>query len=393
MRSSTFFSGLALFAHSSVGTRLFISSYIGTITTVDIAKLPDGNYSMEIVAESSGCTESPSWLTYDPLKSLVYCSDEGLTTTNGTLSSFKATENGTLVELDKIETISGGVKNEIYGDDSSLAVAFYEGSSLSAFDIRDPSDIKLIQSQTFHLTAPGTNPARQDAPHPHQTILDPTGNYIIVPDLGADLVRVFHIEKSTNKLIPVTPIQAVLGSGPRHARFLVTEKATYLYVITELGNTVTSYKVTYNKNNTLSFDVVYESSSFGKDQVTPIGAATAEIHITTDLKFAIISSRNDSSFTLPNFDPTNKTAIISDTLINYSIDHATGALNLLQHFPAGGSFPRDFSINKAADLVLVGLQDSSTAVLIERDVKTGLLERFVGDVGIAGQVTCAIFQE
>lgn len=116
-----------------------------------------------------------------------------------------------------------------------LTLGNSEGSSLSAFDISDPSDIKLIQSQTFNLTAPGTNPARQDAPHPHQTILDPTGNYIIVPDLGADLVRVFHIEKTTNKLIPVTPIQAVLGTGPRHARFLVTENATYLYVITEVG--------------------------------------------------------------------------------------------------------------------------------------------------------------
>lgn len=124
MRSSTFLSGLALFAHSSVGTRLFISSYLGNVTTVDIAKLRDGNYSMEIIAETSGCTESPSWLTYDPLKSIVYCSDEGLTTPNGTLSSFKAKKDGTLAQLDKIETITGGVKNEIYGDDSSLAVAF-----------------------------------------------------------------------------------------------------------------------------------------------------------------------------------------------------------------------------------------------------------------------------
>lgn len=160
---------------------------------------------------------------------------------------------------------------------------FSEGSGLGVFDIRDPSNIKTIQTQIFELTAPGTNPARQDAPHPHQTILDPTGNFIIVPDLGADLVRVFHIDKTTNKLIPVTPIQAVLGTGPRHARFLVTEKATYLYVITELGNTLTGYEVTYNKNNTLGFDIVYESGTFGKNQTVPVGAAAAEIHISVSI--------------------------------------------------------------------------------------------------------------
>jgi len=107
----------------------------------------------------------------------------------------------------------------------------------------------------------------------------------------------------------------------------------------------------------------------------------------------IVSSRNDSSYTLPNFDPTNTTAIISDTLINYSIDHSTGALTMIQKFPAGGSYPRDFSVSKAGDLVLVGLQYSSSAVLIERNVKTGMMEGFVGEIGIPGQVTCSIFQE
>lgn len=127
MRSSTtatFISGLALSAQSSLAARLFISSYSGNVTTVDIARNADGNFSMNAIAETTGCEESPSWLTYDSVNSVVYCSDEGLTTVNGTLSSFKAIEDGSLVQLDKVDTITGGVKNEIYGDGSSLAVAF-----------------------------------------------------------------------------------------------------------------------------------------------------------------------------------------------------------------------------------------------------------------------------
>jgi len=120
----TLFSGLALFNHSSSAASVFISSYFGLVTTVDVAKQSDGNYSMTAISETSGCAVSPSWLTYDPVKSVVYCSDEGLSTPNGTLSSFKAAVNGSLVQLDKIQTPNGGVASEIYGNGSSLAIAF-----------------------------------------------------------------------------------------------------------------------------------------------------------------------------------------------------------------------------------------------------------------------------
>lgn len=66
---------------------------------------------------------------------------------------------------------------------------------------------------------------------------------------------------------------------------------------------------------------------------------------------------------------------------------------MIQKFPAGGSFPRDYSINAAGDLVVVPLQFSSSVVLIERNSKTGILEGFVGEIPVAGQLTCAIFQE
>lgn len=112
-----------------------------------------------------------------------------------------------------------------------------------------------------------------------------------------------------------------------------------------------------------------------------------------DGKFLVISSRGENSFTIPNFDPSNSTEIVSDAIISYSIDHDTGGINLLQSFPSGGSFPRQFSINKAGNLVAVGLQSDSRVVLIERDVETGLLKRFVANATVPGQVTAVIFDE
>lgn len=107
----------------------------------------------------------------------------------------------------------------------------------------------------------------------------------------------------------------------------------------------------------------------------------------------IVSSRGENSFTLPNFDASNSTEIVSDAIITFSVDHGSGELALLQTFPSGGRFPRQFSINKAGDLLAVGLQSDSRVVVIERDVETGLLQRFVANATVAGEVTAVIFNE
>jgi 6-phosphogluconolactonase (cycloisomerase 2 family) len=104
--------------------------------------------------------------------------------------------------------------------------------------------------------------------------VDPTDSFIVVPDLGADLVRVFSIDPATSKLTESTPFNAVPGSGPRHGSFLVSGDTTYFFLVTELGNTVTSYTVTYGKGS-LTFNEVFTSGIFG-NEATPEGAAAAE---------------------------------------------------------------------------------------------------------------------
>lgn len=112
-----------------------------------------------------------------------------------------------------------------------------------------------------------------------------------------------------------------------------------------------------------------------------------------DSDFLILSSRNESTLEIPNFDPDNSTAVASDPLINFAIDPQTGHLDLVQEAPCGGLFPRQFSINKAGTLVAVGLQSDGRVVIIERDVETGELGNFVAHASIEGEVTAVIFNE
>jgi 6-phosphogluconolactonase (cycloisomerase 2 family) len=127
------------------------------------------------------------------------------------------------------------------------------------------------------LSGPGTIPARQDAPHPHEAILDPTDSFIVVPDLGADLLRIFLIDPATSLLTESTPVQVTPGAGPRHGAFLVADDTTYFFLVDELDNLVRTFKVT-SCTDLVTFEEVFEASTFGT--VTPPGAAASEAYVT-----------------------------------------------------------------------------------------------------------------
>lgn len=101
----------------------------------------------------------------------------------------------------------------------------------------------------------------------------------------------------------------------------------------------------------------------------------------------------ENTLSIPNFDLTNNTAIVSDPLISFAIDCETGSLTPLQEAAAGGRVPRQFSVNKAGTLVAVGLQADGRVVVIERDAQSGQLGRFIGYANVEGQITTVIFDD
>lgn len=123
-----------------------------------------------------------------------------------------------------------------------------------------------------------------------------------------------------------------------------------------------------------------------------MGAAAAEAIISPDHRYLLTSSRNDSLFEIPNFDSSHSTRIASDTLQVWQIDPKTGALAFEQLAPAGGIFPRHFSLNKNGTLAAVALQTDGRVVIIERD-KDGKFGKFVADVNVPGPLTCVIWDE
>ncbi|KAK2590031.1 hypothetical protein QQS21_012284, partial [Conoideocrella luteorostrata] len=100
---------------------LYVSSYNGKVTTLDLngARSTSGRAVgtvplLKAISSTDGCAESPSWLTLDRAKSTLFCIDEGLTSQNGSLSSFKTNADGSLTWLDKVGTLGGPVSGVLY---------------------------------------------------------------------------------------------------------------------------------------------------------------------------------------------------------------------------------------------------------------------------------------
>ncbi|KAK4448702.1 Lactonase, 7-bladed beta-propeller-domain-containing protein [Podospora aff. communis PSN243] len=353
--------------------------------------------SLTVLGRNYDCGSEPTWLTLDKAKGVLYCLNEGWGGA-ASITSYKTSASGSLSTLDVLSVLKSPVSSTLFGaDKSKLAVAYYDTSAFGTFDVSNPSDLKLLKQETYSLSGPGTVPERQDAPHLHDAVLDPTGQFLVVPDLGADLLRIYQVTDAVSGASAVGAVKAVPGSGPRHVAFATAGDKTYLYSTNELSNTITGYRVDYKCDAIPEFTSLFTFSTHGPGGSVPAGTKSAEIEVSPDQKFLIVSSRGEGLLKIPSFDPASPAEIVSDPLVSFAINGTTGALTHVQTAPAGGRNPRGFSLNKAGTLVVSALQDDNRVVVIERDVKTGLLGKIVAHatvgVGANNGPNYALFDE
>ncbi|KAJ5240247.1 Cytochrome cd1-nitrite reductase-like C-terminal heme d1 [Penicillium chermesinum] len=377
----------------AAASHLYAASYGGSVYSLAPTS-QHGSTEISVLSESRDCGNSPSWLMLDRAHEVLYCLNEGIGSSNGSITSFKTHTNGSLATIERLITPSGPVMSAIYSapdvhTHDFLAVAHYETSTVTTHLLdRSSGHMKYLQTFTYSMSSPGPNAARQDAPHPHGVVVDPTGRYVLVPDLGADLVRIFSINPRTGRLEPKSPFVASPGSGPRHGVFWTpkgsnsTTSNVYFYLTHELSNEVSGFRVSYTAQG-ISLHQIFNGSSFGND-TAPAGSKVAEIKLSPNNNHLVVSNRLDNTFGPKN-----------DSIAVFSCADAVGKhfrnVQFLGLFPAYGSSPRHFDISGSPDMVALALEESQSVGIARWSKLGGTPASLVAKKKLNGNIPAAIW--
>jgi len=291
---------------------------------------------------------NPSFLSIHPNGRVLYAVNE--VEPAGTVSAFAMERaTGALTRLNE-QSSHGGAPCYVSVDRSGRAalVANYGGGSVALLPIE--ANGALAPAHVVQHTGKGPTPERQEAPHAHCIIPDPSNRYALAADLGADRVFVYRLDLD-GKALRHEGGDAVMkpGAGPRHLAF--HPALPLVFVANELDSTVA----------TLRFDSARGTlSPLGTVSTLPAGWTgsgtnyPADIHVAANGRTLYVSNRGHNSIAL------------------FSVT-AEGALALAQVVTTEGDWPRNFTLDPTERWLLVANQRSNSVIVFARDQKNGRL--------------------
>ncbi|PMD39224.1 3-carboxy-cis,cis-mucoante lactonizing enzyme [Hyaloscypha variabilis F] len=377
----------------AVTATLLASHFSGAVFTLSLTTGSNNTGSLAITSAAGGCGSTPTWLTYYSDTRKLYCVDESWQG-YGTIAEYNVSTDGSLVVTGQALSTGNDVHGILYGGPdgrSFLATVEYTPSTLTAYKLPltpgpNPPFTVPLQKETFYMAAPGPDVRQKDGPHPHEALLDPTGKFLLVPDLGADRIHVFAIDAPSGHLNACPDAFTAPGDGPRHGQWwsptgnTLSANGLRLYTVNELGNSVTSWTASYsggclslNRTQTISTFAGGKIPAATEYQGSSFPPKAAEVRIVGNNLYA--ANRNDKLFG-------NST----DSLATYNID-ASGTLTFVEVTSAHGFYPRTFTVNKAGTMLAVGGQTSSSVAIIARDTTTGRLGNLIAWLQVGAQGT------
>lgn len=259
-------------------------------------------------------------------------------------------QTGSLHLLDQKSSGGGGPSYVGYdAPDHCVLASNYAGGSVKSFHLNP--DGTLVDGTVIQHHGHGTNPARQEEPHPHCFVAAPDGRFALCCDLGLDKVFIYRINPANAALTPNDPPFAAIapGSGPRHIAFSPDGKSAC--VLSEMACTATVFdwdgtngKLTQRQSLSLLPPGQYQK-----------WFTAAEIAYRPDGRFVYATIRGHNSISV------------------LAVDAKTGNLSLIQNLPCGGDFPRGMGIDPSGRWLIAGNQKSRTATVFGIDAATGRL--------------------
>lgn len=230
-----------------------------------------------------------------------------------------------------------------------VLVANYGGGNVAMLPIHADGTLGHATEVVQHKGT-GPNAERQEAPHAHCIVADPSNRFVLAADLGADRVFVYRFGVDGKTLGHVDGGDGVMraGAGPRHIAFHPT--LPLVFVANELDSTVATLRFDRERGSLSLLSALSTIPAGSKGANYP-----ADIHIASSGRALYVSNRGHNSIAV------------------FSVAPGTGALALEQVIPTKGDWPRNFALHPTGRWLLVANQRSNSIVVFERDQKSGRL--------------------
>jgi len=230
----------------------------------------------------------------------------------------------------------------------TVLVANYLTGSVASLPVQKDGSLGEASSFLQHAGS-SVDPARQKGPHAHCIVVSPDNRFVYAADLGLDQVLCYRLEEGKAKLSPGRQpfVRTPPGAGPRHLTFHPNGK--HLYVINELGNSVTLFD--YDKES----GILIEQQTISTLPKAYAGKSyCADLKVTPNGRFLYGTNRGH------------------DSIAAYRIGDG-GRLTLIGIEPSIGKGPQNLAITSDGQLLLCANMPGNNVAVFRIDAKAGTL--------------------
>lgn len=267
----------------------------------------------------------------------LYVADE----TQGFLSSYAiAADTGELSLRNRVSSAGHPVYVALDRRGSALTTCFFAEGRTQVFAIEPDGSL----GASVCLVDSGRES--------HCTVFEPRGRFLFVPTRGDNWVAQYRYEPERHEsarqesggstLVPLDPahVMEAEGAGPRHITF--HPNGRYAYLVNELSLTLSVYAFDAESGQLSPLQRGLSAAPAGAS-----GGSSADIHVHPNGRFLYVSNRQDERSNIAIF----------------ALDPGSGHARLCGHEPTRGRTPRNFALDAAGRVLIVGNQSSSDVAL------------------------------
>ncbi len=292
--------------------------------------------------------DNPSFLAAN--QDMIYAGSE--VGKNGGIFSFRRDKiTGDLRYINKTAVSGSSLCHLcVWPNGQYISAANYSSGSLAVCEILQDGSLGQVTDFKQHRGTGFDKEGRQGGPHMHASMFDPSGKKLLASDLGLDWIARYDADMSSGTLTLDESVnfKAPDGSGPRH--FVFSADGNFLYVVSEMGNSLLVYDYADASGTTLPS----QQTALLPDHYEGESTA-ADIHFSPDGQYLYVSNRGH------------------DSLTAFHVNEKDGRVKRLGFYTTCGSIPRNFSIAPDGRFVIIANQDSGNIVVCKRDIQSGAI--------------------